>query len=134
MDYRKKSKEEIDKGAVLVISGEHKGRIGFYCLQNEQTYDMRHIKSCPVCKVTVENVDHPVELERGAYCPEHRKRLIEGDMAVIYWDKPYGDDYSLVHPSELVQISNTEYARHDKESKMDVEKYLLKLLQALEKI
>jgi hypothetical protein len=147
LDLHKKSHPEIEEGAVLVIGGQYKDRVGFYCLQNEQTYDMHNIANCPDCKLTkgkltrsISNVsesetifDSPVEIEMGSYCMSHRIELVEHDMAVIYWDRPYGDDYSLVHPSELVQISSTEYARYARECKIDVEEAFLRLLEALEK-
>jgi len=137
LDIRKKTNTEIDEGAVLVRSGQHEGRIGFYCLQNEQIYDMQNIESCAHCKLTrsATNVfDSAVEIETGSYCASHRRALIENDMAVIYWDKPRGGDYSLVHPSELVQIPSEEYSSYERECKIDVDKAFLRLLEALGKI
>ncbi len=50
---------------------------------------------------------------------------------VIYWDKPYGEDYSLVHPSGLVQIPSVEYSRYEKECESDVDKVFLRSLQQM---
>lgn len=129
---------EIDEGAVLVLGGEHKGRVGFYCLQNEQTYDMGEIARCSRCELTkgtlLCSLTHDLEIETGMYCIEHCRALAEHDLAVIYWDRPYGDDYSLVHPSELVKVPSSEYARYERECKRDTEKALFRLLVVLEKV
>lgn len=141
----KKSTLEIDEGAVLVIGGQYQNRIGFYCLQNEQTYDIGNIIDCPDCRLTnaklMRSVTHgsgretffncTLEIETGSYCTSHLKALIEHDMAVVYWDRPYGNDYSLVHPSALIEIPSIEYARYEKECKRDVDKALLRLLKVL---
>jgi hypothetical protein len=138
---------EIDEGAVLVIDGEYKGRVGFYCLHNELTYDLSNMERCPDCKLSkdyvtsitsnaskeVTQLGSPIEMLTGSYCEAHKKILQEHDMAVIYWDRPNGDDYSLVHPSQLVPIPSTEYARYKKECQKDVLETLLILLKDLPK-
>ena len=138
LDQYEESTAEIENGAVLVIRGQHKGRVGFYCLQNEQTYDMRNLADCPDCALTIEGTPISaalyLDIEVGAYCLTHRRALIEHDLAVVYWDRPYGDDYSLVHPSELVPIPSTEYSRYERECQMDVKEALFRLREALGKI
>lgn len=123
MGFDEKANSEINEGAVLVIAGQHKNRIGFYCLQNEQTFDMRNIEGCQDCVQTKGQLtgsktnlsksetlfDSPIEIETGSYCATHRRALIDRDMAVIYWDRPYGTDYSLVHPSLLVQRERRKF-------------------------
>jgi len=42
-------------------------------------------------------------------------------MAVIYWEIPLENDYSLIHPLSGAD-SHTEYARYMRDYKMDVEK------------
>ncbi len=88
MRFKIVSNTEILDGAVLVTSGQHIGRTGYYCLQNEQTFDMSKLADCAECKLTVEtmawsatNTDPPIEIESGTYCLDHRRELIEGDMA-----------------------------------------------------
>ncbi len=146
-NLNKKSNVEIDEGTVIVTSGPYKNRIGFYCLQNEQTLDMRIIENCPDCKLTKGKLtrsgtnisesetffDSPVEIQTGSYCESHRRALVENDMAVIYWDRPYGSDYSLVHPSELRQIPSADYSRYEKECEKDVKAAIFRLLEALGK-
>ncbi len=140
-----RSNLEIDEGAVLVVAGEHKNRVGFYCLQNEQTYDLRILSNCPNCefskgkltKVSTnlnksETLFHaPIEIETGAYCKIHLKALIDHEMAVVYWDKPYGNEYALIHARDLVQIPSTEYARYEIQCKTDSTEALSKLLESL---
>lgn len=53
-------------------------------------------------------------------------------MAVIYWDKLYGNECSLVHPSRLAQISSLEYSRYAREYKSNVEKTILERLQKMD--
>lgn len=147
MSSYKKINSEIDEGAVLVIAGHYKNRVGFYCLQNEQTFDMRIVTSCQKCSLAKGELtrsstnlsesetifDSPIEIETGTYCETHRKALIDHDMAVVYWDKPYGVDYSLVHPSDLVQIPSVVYARYEQECQKDVKEALNSLLKALDR-
>lgn len=132
---------ELEQGAVLVTEGKHRNQIGFYCLQNQQLFDMAEIENCPDCHLNQAELKHlaidvdtnrplksPIEYQAGEYCEPHKLALANHEMAVVYWDKPYGAEHSLIHPSKLVPISSVEYARYLKACQISVEQALHDLL------
>jgi hypothetical protein len=135
---------EIAHGAVLVIEGRHTNRIGFYCLQNQQLFDMVEIERCKDCHLeqaelkrlttdigSNQALESPIGYQSGAFCEPHKLTLANYEMAVVYWGRPYGENHSLIHPSKLVPISNFEYARYLKACQISADQALQDLLADL---
>lgn len=136
----------LEQGAVFILSGVHQGRVGFYCLQHEQMFNIDEISSCKDCRASALHVEKlhsnvlneeqlvtsPIEIEVGIYCPHHQEALEQNEMAVIYWDEPFGEIFSLVHRSELQSIPSTQFARYLQACKTNVDEALRELVQALQ--
>ena len=138
---------DLQEGAVFIKDGPYKNKVGFYSSQNEQLSDMDKVHNCPDCQLSSGNItkvssnieegekklDTAIPIETGFFCKKHQQEMQDNERAIIYWDKPYGENCSLIHPYLIVNIPSIQYQRYKNKCKESVQEALKQLQKSLKK-